>query len=106
MDTLSKPDDFFPALSPGPVLWIGEVSHPVDALDLSHASGGSSDPPSIVARLATLTMNPGIWLAAFSPFVWSLAIWQMRSPPKRRRWRYSGFFPAAIFRSTAAISRE
>jgi hypothetical protein len=41
---------------------------------------------SAIRRLAELSMNPGVWLAALTPAVWSLLIWHVQ-PPRRRRSR-------------------
>jgi hypothetical protein len=85
VDSLAIPDDFF-----APLLSKTTVTSAVSDVALDIGAAPESDSPvlSIVRRLAALSLNPGVWVAAFAPGVWSVLTWHVPRPRRRRSRRH------------------
>ena len=87
--SLAIPDDFLFA----PLLANVSVTNATSVVGLDDIGiGGTTEAESpllaIIRRLAGLSMNPGVWLSAFAPAVWSVLIWQVWRPRPRHSRRH------------------
>jgi hypothetical protein len=82
MNTQSVSNDLFAAQQAGSDSeTISEAS-----LDFQDSFGGNVSGSVLLSAVAGLPTNPGAWLLAVSPWIWSMIIWHSR-PPWRRRIR-------------------
>ena len=68
-------------LSRPPVQGSGVISKA--SLEASGSPVGNDSGSTMLAALANLPANRGVWLFAVSPWIWSVIVWH--SPPPRRQ---------------------